>query len=84
MSGELKPCPLCEGPAELDRYSPFRHYRTGEPLDQVSVYCTQCSLSLSWYPRDLDLDRDQTAEFVTEQWNHRPRAPLPPKDTEHE
>lgn len=82
MSGELLPCPLCKGPAELDRYSPFRHYRTGEPLEQVSVYCTQCSLSLSWYPRDLDLDRDQTAEFVTEQWNHRPRAPLQPKDTE--
>jgi len=75
VSEELKPCAHCGEPAEMDMYSPFRHYRTGEPLTQVSVYCTGCSANVSWYPGDLSLSREETVEHVTELWNARASLP---------
>jgi len=68
---ELLPCPFCGGVAELDHYQPFRAYRTGEPLDQPAVYCTECSAQIAHYPKDIGLDRTDTAELVMAAWNTR-------------
>ena len=67
----LLPCPFCGGVAELDHYQPFRAYRTGEPLDQPAVYCTECSAQIAHYPKDVGLDRTDTAELVMAAWNTR-------------
>lgn len=68
---ELKPCPFCGGDAEIDTSQSFRHHQNGQLLDQVSVYCVDCSANISWYPGDLDLDRYETIEFCIEAWNTR-------------
>lgn len=68
---DLLPCPFCGGDVELDTCQYFRHYRTGEPLAQVSVECTRCSASISHYPGDLDCDRAGTVELCTAAWNTR-------------
>ena len=73
MSDELKPCPFCGGEAEMDYYQPFRHYRTGEPLDQPAVYCRDCSAQIAHYPGDLSLSREETAEIVIAAWNTQPK-----------
>ncbi len=71
MSEELKPCPFCGSPAELDTRQFFRHFQTGKPMEQVSVYCTSCSANVSWHPDDLSLDREETTELVVAAWNTR-------------
>lgn len=68
---DLLPCPFCGGEAEMDHYQPFRHYRTGAPLDQVAIYCTVCNAQVSHYPGDLSLSREETAEIVVAEWNRR-------------
>lgn len=68
---ELKPCPFCGGDAEIDTSQSFRHYQNGQLLDQVSVYCVDCSANISWYPGYLNLDRCETIEFCIEAWNAR-------------
>ncbi len=77
LAQELEPCPFCGGEAEIDLHQGFRHYRTGQPLDQVSIYCTTCSANISYYPGDLDCDRDGTAELCIAEWNTRTPAPAP-------
>jgi len=71
MSETLMPCPFCGSAAEMDTRQGFRHYRTGEPLEQVSIYCTSCSAEISHYPGDLDCDRDATIELCVTTWNRR-------------
>lgn len=71
MQVELKPCPFCGEAAELDTRQGFRHYRTGEPMEKVSVYCISCSAEISHYPGDLDCDREETAELCIAAWNRR-------------
>lgn len=68
---ELLKCPFCGGEAEMDYMQPFRHYRTGELLDQPAVYCRDCSAQIAHYPGDLSLSRDETAEIVVTAWNTR-------------
>lgn len=75
MAEELKPCPFCGEDAEVDTRQAFRHYRTGEPLEQVAVFCTGCCANISWYPGDLNSDRDATEEFCITAWNTRPSTP---------
>ncbi len=72
MTEELKPCPFCGGGAEMDHHQLFRHYRTGEPLDQIAVYCRECSAQIAHHHGDLSISREETAEIVVAAWNTRP------------
>lgn len=71
MKDDLKSYPFCGSEAELDLRQFFRHYHTGEPLEQVSIFCRSCGANISHYPGDLGCDRDTTAEFCIDEWNRR-------------
>ena len=71
MQDELKACPFCGAPAELDTDQGFRHYGNGRLLSQVAVYCTGCGVAHSNYRGDLGLDHEQTVAVTVEAWNTR-------------
>jgi len=71
MSETLKPCPFCGGNAEMDTQQPFRSIFDGRILDQVSIYCVECSANISWHPGDISMCRESTIEHCVDLWNTR-------------
>lgn len=68
MTDELKPCPMCGSPAEMDTQRGYRRMRDGSIGNAVAVYCTQCSLDISVCRDDVpDIEPEQVAEM----WNRR-------------
>ena len=72
---DLKPCPFCGGPAELDTRRPFLTLGSGKPGDGISVYCVgECSAEMMLCRGDVE---GLTDEMVIDLWNRRavePRA----------
>lgn len=70
MTPELKPCPFCGGPAELDTKRPFRSLDSGDLMEAVAVYCHECSAEISecYY---LESEAEDLIDSVIEAWNKR-------------
>jgi hypothetical protein len=70
---DLKPCPFCGGPAELDTHRPFLALSSGKPGTGISVYCTgACPAEVMLCRGDVD---GLTPEMVIDLWNCRMPAP---------
>lgn len=70
---DLKPCPFCGEPAEMDTQQHFVSYK-GERLTQIAVYCTRCPAHLGGCKEDFP---DVSAEWIAELWNARAYPSLP-------
>lgn len=69
---ELKPCPFCNAPAELDYSRYFRAITNGNLEKAVAVYCTQCSADMTLCRGDHSgYDEEQLADVLIEEWNRR-------------
>ncbi len=74
MSEELKPCPMCGGPAEMDTLRGYRRWSDGSVGNAIAVYCTECTLEISVCRDDVpDIEPEQVAEM----WNRRAQPAAP-------
>ena len=83
MNDELKPCPMCGGPAEMDTLRGYRRWSDGSVGNAIAVYCTECTLEISVCRDDVpDIEPEQVAEM----WNRRaqPAAQALPSITEQQ
>lgn len=69
----LKPCPFCNGPAELDTQQAYRSLQGGAIGTQAAVYCTgSCSAQMTFCYRDVpSMMRSDVVRVVVENWNRR-------------
>lgn len=71
---ELKPCPMCGGPAEMDTLRGYRRWSDGSVGNAIAVYCTECTLEISVCRDDVpDIEPEQVAEM----WNRRAQPAAP-------
>lgn len=69
---DLKPCPFCDGEAELDTLQGFRPFDGGPIEDRVVVYCLSCSADMGeCYSDHGELSTSQLKEIVVNMWNRR-------------
>jgi len=68
MSEELKPCPFCHGPAEIDTRQGYLNYSNGKMEYAIAIYCTECGADISVCRGDVP---DIQPEQVMELWNRR-------------
>ncbi len=74
MNDELKPCPMCGGPAEMDTLRGYRRWSDGSVGNAIAVYCTECTLEISVCRDDVpDIEPEQVAEM----WNRRAQPAAP-------
>lgn len=72
MSDNLKTCPFCGEPAEIDRHRAFRALGDGRIGDGVAIYCTACHADMMLCREDLpEWDTEQLLHILTENWNKR-------------
>jgi hypothetical protein len=68
----LKPCPFCDGVAELDTCQPYLALGTGKLGKAVAVYCTTCSAHMTECVEDhRDVPREDVTTYVVGLWNAR-------------
>lgn len=77
---DLKPCPFCNGPAELDSLQGYLSMPGGRPRNQAAVYCTgSCGVHMTMCYVDVPhLSHDEVVDVLIENWNKR--AALPGSD----
>lgn len=69
MEDELKPCPFCGGPAELDSQRAFLAIPSGKLATGIAIYCVgECPADMMICRPDVP---DVTVEQVIELWNRR-------------
>lgn len=75
----LKPCPFCNGAAELDTRQAYLALGTGKLGSAVAIYCTTCSAHMTECMEDHGgSSREVVAAYVVERWNGR--APVETSD----
>ena len=74
----LKPCPFCNGAAEIDYHQSYRNISTGALASAVAIYCTECLAHVTFCREDAgEMTTDDLAFILTEQWNKRACPPTP-------
>jgi hypothetical protein len=69
---ELKPCPFCNGPAELDTQQGYISLEDGVLRRQAAVYCNECSAHITLCYRDAPgMMRHDVVRVVVDCWNMR-------------
>lgn len=72
----LKPCPFCDGDAELDYQQACCAFPSGKHENRVAIYCTKCDADMGMCYSDFpEYDYDQMATILAEKWNTRPAVP---------
>lgn len=72
MTNELKPCPFCDGVAEIDTYRYYRNISTGAHERAISIYCTNCDAEMMHCLADTPEYSDEDIEArLRESWNTR-------------
>ncbi len=72
QEGDLEPCPMCGGIAEMDTRQGYLAMGTGKPGSRCVIYCTSCGVDLGYCREDHpDCTLDDLIVMVTEAWNTR-------------
>ena len=70
---DLKPCPFCSAPAEMDTRQAYVNICTGRVETSIAIYCTECGVQAILCRGDIP---DLEPEEVVAIWNRR-AAPKP-------
>ena len=65
---ELKPCPFCGEPAEIDTQQSYRNFMAGRLETGIAVYCVGCGAQTTLCRGDIP---DLEPEMVVNLWNAR-------------
>ena len=72
MEKDLKPCPFCGSPAEIDTLRSFRALSSGRVETSCAIYCTACDADMTICYSDVrDMPREDVAGLLFERWNKR-------------
>ena len=73
---DLKPCPFCGNPAEVDTLRGYSQYPIGKPGTSVAIYCTVCSCDMSLCREDCPgIDSMTLVDTLASMWNARMTQP---------
>jgi hypothetical protein len=72
----LKPCPFCDGEAELDTSQAYRALSGGTLGSRAAVYCTRCGADMGFCYEDAPgTPREDIVNQVVNDWNRRAPSP---------
>lgn len=72
FESDLKPCPFCGEPAEVDTLRGYSQYPSGKPGSGVAIYCTKCNADMMLCREDMgDVQTAEMLEYLKAEWNKR-------------